>query len=74
MAKFPQDDSALDLTQREHFEQERRAVVQPIPTEDALVLEPAAVELPPCPRRPTSELQAHPWSAAETARWRCAPR
>lgn len=73
MIPYPPDDAALDLTQREHFEHERHAVVQPSLTDDELVLQPRMVELNPCPRCCSSELRSQPWSEAEMTPWRCQP-
>ena len=72
---YPQtDEPALDLTQRELYEQERRSIVQPSPAEDQAALTSDSVELAPCPRCPSAELLNQPWSEDESQRWRRAPR
>jgi hypothetical protein len=70
------DEPALDLTQREPYEQERRSVVQPSPAEDQAALASDSVELIPCPRCQSAdrELLHQPWCEDESARWRRAPR
>jgi hypothetical protein len=70
------DEPALDLSQRENYEQERRSVVQPTPAEDAAALTPDAVEPPATPRCGSTgrEVLHQPWSSDESSRWRRAPR
>lgn len=70
------DEPALDLSQRENYEQERRSVVQPTPAEDEAALTSDSVEPIASPRCDSAgrELLNQPWSDDESSRWRRAPR